>query len=334
MRSLVYLIEYNENTEDYERNIEKIVEKSNFFDTIKNDENILLIFNPRDMNDSNYITKDVLEKIQNKILENQSESQIHIEDRLYHSKNSDESLEEILLNNNFDIKNINLNNEINADSSLLKIITDSQDMIVFTHFKGHSMAGFSGALKNLATSSIGIDGQKQLHKLAKPFISKIACLTCDECEKACDENAITVDSCAHINQELCDGCNVCISSCPNNAIKLNKLTSDIVIKSMCEIIEKIHIHKKNNKVLFINTLIDIKAYYDCNHEPKTLISKDIGILASYDPVALDKASYDLINEETRENIFIKLWPNVDGTLQFKYAEELGIGTQDYELKII
>ena len=88
-------------------------------------------------------------------------------------------------------------------------------------------------------------------------------------------------------------------------------------------------------------LINIKPYYNCNNNMNKVLADDIGILASFDPVAVDKASYDLINndgnieytfEEDSLDKFKEIWRNVDGTLQFEYAEKCGLGTIKYDLR--
>lgn len=106
----------------------------------------------------------------------------------------------------------------------------------------------------------------------------------------------------------------------------------MLIEEVIEIAKNILKDKKSNKTLFINSLVDIKAH-DCNINSENIV-EDIGILASYNPVALDKACYDLINADSSEDKFKKMWRNIDGTLQFNYAEEIGFKTGEYELIII
>lgn len=339
MKNTVFFIKNEGKSCEYEGDIQKIIEKIGYVNGLKNTGTVTLSINPYDMADCEYITGDSVKNIQKYISESKYESKIRVSDRLYYSK--DDTLKNILLKYNIDSESVfseetlvnnPCNNIFESIPLYEEILDDTNNLILFSHFKGHSMIGFSGALKNLATNFIGLKGQKELHKLARPFISKIACLSCDACIKSCTEKAISVDNYAHINQK-CTGCNVCIESCPNNAIKLNKLNSDEVIRAICEIVSTILNNKKDNKVLFINSLIDIKTYYDCNNSER-IIGEDIGILASYNPVALDKACYDLVNKNSSEDKFKKIWRNVDGTLQFNIAEEIGIGSQDYELVMI
>ena len=188
-------------------------------------------------------------------------------------------------------------------------------MIVISHVKGHILAGFGGALKNLAMGCASRRGKIHQHKIAAPFISKIACLAC----------------------------NVCIDACPKNAIKLNKINSEEFIESMMEYAYG-SVKDKDDKVLYINFLTDIAPDCDCNPYSDRPIVRDIGILASYDPVAIDKASYDLINKELGlidsalesnheegADKFKGVWRNIDGHMQIDFAQQLNMGTKDYKI---
>ena len=188
-------------------------------------------------------------------------------------------------------------------------------MIVISHVKGHILAGFGGALKNLAMGCASRRGKIHQHKIAAPFISKIACLACNDC----------------------------IGACPKNAIKLNKINSEEFIESMMEYAYG-SVKDKDDKVLYINFLTDIAPDCDCNPYSDRPIVRDIGILASYDPVAIDKASYDLINKELGlidsalesnheegADKFKGVWRNIDGHMQIDFAQQLNMGTKDYKI---
>ncbi|WP_455645399.1 DUF362 domain-containing protein [Methanosphaera sp.] len=216
-------------------------------------------------------------------------------------------------------------------------------MIVISHVKGHTLAGFGGAIKNLAMGCASRQGKIDQHKIVAPFISKIACLACNVCIDACPENAITVDSIAHIDYEKCIGCNDCVGECPKNAIKLNKIKSDEFIEGLVEYAYGA-IENKKDKTLYINFLTNIAPDCDCNPFSDRPIVNDIGILASYDPVAIDQASYDLINNQIGiidsaltknhapgEDKFKGVWRNIDGQQQIEYAQKINMGTKDYKL---
>lgn len=346
MTSKVYLINTVQDNKYFYDNILKIIEKTGFYDKLTENEKIAIKIHLRDITDSEYINKKTLDKIRNNILFNKANCFLVDTDNLYH-KNK-ENLNSIIKYMGYSTSEVLIDEtveEIDVDKCefkipILKNIINSDKMIVISHFKGHSMIGFSGALKNIATGCTNIDGKIMLHKTVKPFISKIACLACNECVISCPENAITLNSVAKINSNKCTGCNRCISSCPKDAIKLNKITSQEYMKNLSNFSYACLKNKKDNKVLFINILTNIKPYYDCKHDTDKVITNDIGIVASFDPVSIDKASYDLVNFSEKNNStnfkesidkFREIWRNVDGTLQFKYAEEIKIGTSNYEL---
>lgn len=210
---------------------------------------------------------------------------------------------------------VEINKKLFNKVKIAKDIYDSDAMIVISHVKGHILAGFGGALKNLAMGCASRRGKIHQHKIAAPFISKIACLAC----------------------------NVCIDACPENAIKLNKINSEEFIESMMEYAYG-SVKDKDDKVLYINFLTDIAPDCDCNPYSDRPIVRDIGILASYDPVAIDKASYDLINKELGlidsalesnheegADKFKGVWRNIDGHMQIDFAQQLNMGTKDYKI---
>ena len=210
---------------------------------------------------------------------------------------------------------VEINKKLFNKVKIAKDIYDSDAMIVISHVKGHILAGFGGALKNLAMGCASRRGKIHQHKIAAPFISKIACLAC----------------------------NVCIDACPKNAIKLNKINSEEFIESMMEYAYG-SVKDKDDKVLYINFLTDIAPDCDCNPYSDRPIVRDIGILASYDPVAIDKASYDLINKELGlidsalesnheegADKFKGVWRNIDGHMQIDFAQQLNMGTKDYKI---
>ncbi|MBR3214784.1 MAG: DUF362 domain-containing protein [Methanosphaera sp.] len=247
------------------------------------------------------------------------------------------------LNGNNEVE-VEINQELFKKVKIAGDIYESDGLIVLSHFKGHCMCGFGGAIKNLAMGCASRNGKKDQHRLVKPIISKVRCLACKVCEQMCPEEAITVTSHAIIDSKKCIGCNDCIDVCPVHIIKLNRLNSDEFCKALSEYALGSIINKKFNKVVYINFLTNITPDCDCNNFEQNIMMDDIGILLSYDPVAIDKASYDLVNRQEHgldslfdsdyvpgEDKFKRLYRNIDSTIQIKEAEKLRLGTQDYEL---
>ena len=339
MTNNVYFIRTSVDDNEYYEKIKEIVEKTGFYEDLNPDNDVTINVHPRDVEKTQYINSTTIDKIMDCLSKYDVDSIITANDTLYHSMKNDD-FEEILEKNN--LKGIcddkvtiqKCDCEIFTDIPLLEDMVNNGHVIFFNQFKLHSMISFSGSLKSIATRSTNRKGQIMLHKLVKPFISKIACLACNVCADVCPQKAISVDSVANIKEELCTGCNVCVPSCPKDAIKLNKISSESFMKGLSEFSSVFLNYKKYNKVLFINSLINIKPYYDCNKNTDKVLADDIGLLASFDPVAVDRACYDLVNmtrDDKGTDIFKDIWRNVDGNCQFEYAEELGIGTTDYEL---
>lgn len=222
-------------------------------------------------------------------------------------------------------------------------IENSDSMLVLSHFKGHGMCGFGGAIKNLAMGCASAPGKIEQHQCAKPVITD-NCTGCGTCIETCPVSVMSlVKGKAVIDMRNCIACNNCLSTCPESAIELD---SDSLPEFMERMVEYAYgaVKNKKGKVGYINFLMDITPDCDCEAFSDSPIVPDIGILVSTDPVALDKASYDLVNQQAGlENSLLEhhhhqggdkfrgVWENVDGRVLLEYAEEIGMGFQKYEL---
>ncbi|MBE2900664.1 4Fe-4S ferredoxin [Methanothermobacter thermautotrophicus] len=223
-------------------------------------------------------------------------------------------------------------------------IYESSGMVVVSHFKGHGMSGFGGALKNLAMGCATIHGKMEQHECAKPVIIG-DCNLCGVCVEACPVEAInlTGDG-ARIDYDGCIACMNCMDSCPNEVYDLNwEDDIPIFIERMMEY-SLGAIKGKEGKVAYFNFLTNITPDCDCVAWSDYPIVPDIGILASNDPVAMDAASYDLVNQqaglmgsmleknfEEGADKFRGVWAKVDSGYQLVYAEEIGLGSRRYHL---
>ena len=223
-------------------------------------------------------------------------------------------------------------------------IVNADSMIVISHFKGHPLAGFGGAIKNLAMGCAPFAGKKDQHS-PRPIIMAENCIGCGKCITICPGKAITLeDKKAQIDQGLCEGCCECITLCSSRAIEIDWATE--IVPFMEKMTEYAYgaVKGKENKIGYINFLINITPDCDCFPFSDTAIVPDIGILASTDPIALDKASYDLVNKqqgfehtqlcenlESGKDKFKGINAHTQGLIQLEYGEQLGIGTMNYEL---
>jgi uncharacterized protein len=220
----------------------------------------------------------------------------------------------------------------------------ADSMIVLSHFKGHIVSGFGGAIKNLAMGCSPPEGKRAQHN-ARPFTIPERCHGCGTCAAVCPKTAIKIEhEKTVIDSDLCIGCFECMHACPEHAIDIDWETEIPVF--MERMVEHAYgaVQAKKGKVGYMNFLIRITPDCDCFPFSDTPIVPDIGILASKDPVAIDAASFDLVNRQTGftdslltahhhkgKDKFKGVHAQTDGYRQLKYAEEIGMGTTEYEL---
>lgn len=232
--------------------------------------------------------------------------------------------------------------------SKIKLAGEIRDMdfiVCLTHFKGHCGTGFGGAIKNLGMGMASREGKLQIHSVSKLYVVDSVCVGCGTCIFWCPVGAIKlVEGKAIIDEERCIGCMHCDVHCPTSAIKFRWDThGQVFIERMVEYAYGVTRLKKG-KLCFVNFLLNITPDCDCYRYSDSPIVKDIGILIGPNPVALDQASLDMINKQTRlkdtvlpkdhkegENKFTVLYPKIDNELQLRYAEELGIGEREYNI---
>lgn len=222
-------------------------------------------------------------------------------------------------------------------------ILNSDSMIVLSHFKGHAMSGFGGALKNLAMGCAAAPGKIEQHAKTKPMITE-NCEGCGVCIGECPTYAMYLeDDKSHINYDMCIGCNDCLELCPKSAITLKWENIPVFMERMMEYSYGA-VKDKQGKVGFINFITDVTPDCDCVPWSDAPLVPDVGFLASTDPVALDTACYHLVNQqkgfkdsllhgnyEKERDKFKGVWKDVNSIVQLEYAEKIGLGSMDYDL---
>ena len=238
--------------------------------------------------------------------------------------------------------------------SIAREICMADALITVTHFKGHELSGFGGALKNLGMGCSSREGKLSQHSNISPQVKGKSCKGCERCLSWCAQKAIsmqppqsgveTKQTIALIDPKKCVGCGECILTCPSGAIQIQWNESIPIFQK--KMVEHAYgaVRKKKGKVLYLNFLTQISPACDCYGYSDAPIVNDIGMLSSEDPVAIDQASVDLVNSEAGnrssrlkgawnpgENKFRAIYPEVDWNIQLTYAEEIGLGTREYEL---
>lgn len=249
------------------------------------------------------------------------------------------------------VEDIEINKKHFKETKIAGAIVNADSMIVLSHFKGHEMAGFGGAIKNLAMGCANPEGKRDQHS-PRPTVNKNKCIGCQKCIDVCPKHAISLENKkSFIDKAKCIGCGECMTVCPVKAIEMNtKEESLIFIEKLTEYAYGA-VKNKEDKVFYINFVINVTPDCDCVPWSDASIVPDIGILASKDPVALDKACYDLVNEsmalnnnllrdknKNEENCtceghdkFKLMRSNTFGEVQLSYGQEIGLGSTEYEL---
>jgi len=196
-------------------------------------------------------------------------------------------------------------------------------------------------IKNIGMGFGSRAGKQMMHSDIKPTVDDEKCIGCGTCVKWCPKEAITLENGkANIDHELCYGCGECFVTCKPKAIKIRfDSTAQPLQEKMVEYAYGV-LKGKERKAGYFNFVNNVTAHCDCASWSDKPFVNDIGLLASKDPVALDQASADLVNQaklvpdaldgkKGEDNL--KSANDLDWSFQLKYAEDIGLGTRNYEL---
>lgn len=240
------------------------------------------------------------------------------------------------------------NGEYCKEAYIGRAVMDADIFISLTHFKGHESTGFGGAIKNIGMGCGSRAGKMQQHNSGKPIVHDDLFRGCRRCAKECGSDAITYENGkAVINQDICKGCGRCIGACAFDAIEnQNWDANEILGRKMAEYSQAVC---DGRPTFHISLVRDISPNCDCHGENDAPILPDVGIFASFDPVALDQACVDaclhatpMPNSQLSDNLADPHWhhhhdnfldsnPNVRWKETLEHAEKIGLGTREYEL---
>lgn len=240
------------------------------------------------------------------------------------------------------------NGEYCKEAYIGRAVMDADIFISLTHFKGHESTGFGGAIKNIGMGCGSRAGKMHQHNSGKPIVHDDLCRGCRRCAKECGSDAITYENGkAVINQYICKGCGRCIGACAFDAIEnQNWNANEILGRKMAEYSQAVC---DGRPTFHISLVRDISPNCDCHGENDAPILPDVGIFASFDPVALDQACVDaclhatpMPNSQLSDNLADPHWhhhhdnfldsnPNVRWKETLEHAEKIGLGTREYEL---
>jgi uncharacterized Fe-S center protein len=225
-----------------------------------------------------------------------------------------------------------------------RTICDADILITLNHFKCHELTGFGGAVKNVGMGCASKRGKMELHSPGKPAVTEKKCKNCKKCLEVCAHSAITIKEKAAIDHDRCTGCGRCIGMCPFDAINVEM---DEALDIICyKIVEYAAAVLKGKPNFHVSVIADVSPFCDCHKENDIPIIPNVGMLASFDPVALDKACVDLaqkqpmiagsrlhVNSKGKKpaDIFKCTHPTTKWQATFVHAKKMGLGSSDYEL---
>ena len=226
-----------------------------------------------------------------------------------------------------------------------RAVMDADVFISLTHFKGHEEAGFGGCLKNIGMGCGSRAGKMEQHNAGKPHVAEKHCIGCGQCRKICAHGAPIIENGkAHIDHDRCVGCGRCIAVCPKNAVQINgDETTTNLNRKIAEYTKAV---VDGRPCFHISLVIDVSPNCDCRPENDMAIVPNVGMFASFDPVALDMACVDAVNAQTPlrgsaaddahakahvHDHFQRLHPDTNWRSCLEHGEKIGIGTREYEL---
>lgn len=234
-----------------------------------------------------------------------------------------------------------------------RAVMDADIFISLTHFKGHEMTGFGGAIKNIGMGCGSRAGKKEQHSSGKPYIDEDTCRGCRRCLKECANDGLIFDEETrkmHVDETHCVGCGRCLGACNFDAIAFhNDNANELLNKKMAEYTKAV---VDGRPQFHISLIVDVSPNCDCHCENDAPILPNIGMFASFDPLALDWACVDAclkanpmpnsqLSDRMGKNGFVDLkdpfsnsTPNSEWRSCLEHAERIGLGNRDYELIVI
>ena len=231
-----------------------------------------------------------------------------------------------------------------------RAVMDADVFISLTHFKGHEVTGFGGAIKNIGMGCGSRAGKTEQHSGSKAQIDEALCRGCQACEKECANDGLAFDAEAkkmRVNLENCVGCGRCLGACNFDAISFG---FDAAVQELnCRMAEYTKAVLDGRPHFHISLVVEVSPNCDCHGENDVPILPNLGMFCSFDPLALDQACVDaclqadpLPGSQLTDNMakkdfvdhkdhFTNARPESEWRTCLDHAEKIGLGTRQYEL---
>ncbi len=218
-------------------------------------------------------------------------------------------------------------------------VSEADALVALTHVTAHALFGFGGAVKNLGMGCATAAGKQMMHSDLLPKVKPARCTGCGRCFAVCPVEAVlwTGKRKARIDRDKCVGCGECTVACSEGAIAIQWKTEERVLQEKTAEYALGAIKPKGGRCIFYNFLINVTPQCDCESFNNPAVVPDLGVLASADPVAIDQATADLVNESTagtsprKGRDFFRALTGRDWSPQLDHGERIGLGTRRYKL---
>ena len=242
------------------------------------------------------------------------------------------------------------NGEYVKNAKIGRAVMDADVFISLTHFKGHEMTGFGGAIKNIGMGCGSRAGKTEQHSSGKPSVDEDKCRGCRMCLRECANNGLQFDETKKkmtINQDNCVGCGRCVGACNFDAISFQNDHANAILN--CKMAEYAKAVVDGRPQFHISLIVDVSPNCDCHSENDVPILPNIGMFVSTDPLALDQACVDacmkaqpMPGSQLARNLakpdfvdhhdhFTNSTPESEWKSCLEHAEKIGLGTREYEL---
>lgn len=225
--------------------------------------------------------------------------------------------------------------ELNRSVKIAKEVRVADALIVISHPTGHMATALGACIKNLGMGLASRMGKMRQHSSMKPRILVDKCKDCGKCIQWCPGSYISRrDNVAYIDEEKCIGCGECLAVCRFGAVEYNwGRDSEFIQKQIVEHALGVVIGKED-KCFYMNVLVNMTKDCDCMAANQQKLIPDVGILGSFDPVAVDKATLDMTVQDNGANLAEASYGKLSSNIQLEHGVKVGLGSMEYDLKKI